>query len=167
MVDVRYNGNTIVVSPEEVEYVDVNTFQILSPASALIPFIERDETHRSLMGSIMQRQAVPCIKRDMPLVSTGLEEQVAKDSGQLILAKNDGVVTEVDNSKIVVEYKDGKKEEHNMYSFSRTNQNTYLKQTPIVTKGQKVKKGDALCDNTSSLNGQLSLGCNLTVAYMP
>lgn len=167
MVDVRHNGNTIVVSPEEVEYIDVNTFQILSPASALIPFIERDETHRSLMGSIMQRQAVPCIKRDMPLVCTGLEEQVAKDSGQLILAKNDGVIVEVDNSKIIVEYKDGKKEEHNMYSFSRTNQNTYLKQTPIVTKGQKVKKGDALCDNTSSLNGQLSLGCNLTVAYMP
>ncbi len=167
MADVRFNANTVNVPAEEIELMDVNSFQILSPASALIPFIERDETHRSLMGSIMQRQAVPCVKREVPLVATGLEEQVMKDSGQLILAKNDGVVLEVDNSKIVIDYKDGTKTEHILSSFNRTNQNTYLKQTPIVQKGQKVKKGDSLCDNTSSLNGQLSLGCNLTIAYMP
>lgn len=167
IIEVRFEANTITVKSDEVEYIDVNSFQTLSPASALIPFIERDETHRSLMGSIMQRQAVPCVKREMPLVATGLEEQVMKDSGQLILAQNDGIILEVDNSKIIAEYKDGKKVEHNLYSFTRTNQNTYLKQTPIVVKGQKIKKGDALCDNTSSLNGQLSLGYNLTIAYMP
>jgi len=133
----------------------------------LIPFVERDETHRSLMGSIMQRQAVPCIRRDAPLVVTGLEEQVVRDSGQLILAKTDGTVVEADNRRIVIEDKEGKKQEYDLYSFTRTNQNTYLKQSPIVTKGQKVKKGQALCDNTSSVNGQLSLGSNLTVAYMP
>jgi len=139
----------------------------LSPASALIPFIERDETHRSLMGSIMQRQAVPCVKRDTPLVVTGLEEQVVRDSGQLMISKTDGVVIEVDNQHIIIEDKDNKKHEYNLYSFIRTNQNTYLKQTPIVLKGQKIKKDQVISDNSSSINGQLALGSNLTVAYMP
>jgi len=149
------------------DFIDVSSYQILSPASALIPFIERDETHRSLMGSVMQRQAVPCVKREAPLVVTGLEEQVVRDSGQLILSKTEGTVVEVDNRHIVIADKEGKKHEYNLYSFTRTNQNTYLKQTPIVVKGQKIKKDQPLCDNSSSLNGQLALGSNLTVAYMP
>jgi DNA-directed RNA polymerase subunit beta len=166
-VDARINANTLKISPKELDFIDVSSYQILSPASALIPFIERDETHRSLMGSIMQRQAVPCIKRDTPLVVTGLEEQVVRDSGQLILSKTDGVVSEVDNKHIIITDKDNKKQEYDLYSFIRTNQNTYLKQTPIVTKNQKVKKGDPICDNSSSINAQLALGSNLTVAYMP
>ncbi len=167
LVDARIYANTLKIAPKELDFVDVSSYQILSPASALIPFIERDETHRSLMGSIMQRQAVPCVKRESPLVVTGLEEQVVKDSGQLILSKTDGTVVEVDNRHIIVEDKEGKKHEYNLYSFIRTNQNTYLKQTPIVTKGQKIKKNQPLCDNSSSINGQLALGSNLTVAYMP
>ncbi len=167
LVDVRFQANTFKLSPKELEFIDVSSYQILSPASALIPFVERDETHRSLMGSIMQRQAVPCIRRDAPLVVTGLEDQVVHDSGQLILAKNEGTVVEVDNRHIIIEDKEGKKQEYDLYSFTRTNQNTYLKQSPIVVKGQKVKKNQPLCDNTSSVNGQLALGSNLTVAYMP
>ncbi len=167
LVDVRIQANTIKISPKELDFIDVSSYQILSPASALIPFVERDETHRSLMGSIMQRQAVPCVKRDTPLVVTGLEEQVVRDSGQLILSKTDGTVVEVDNRHIVIEDKEGKKHEYELYSFTRTNQNTYLKQTPSVSKGQKVKKGQPICDNSSSINGQLALGSNLTVAYMP
>ncbi len=167
LVDARINANTLKISPKELDFIDVSSYQILSPASALIPFIERDETHRSLMGSIMQRQAVPCVRRDTPLVVTGLEEQVVKDSGQLILSKTEGIVSEVDNRHIVITDKEGKKHEYNLYSFIRTNQNTYLKQTPIVAKGQKIKKNQPLCDNSSSINGQLALGSNLTVAYMP
>ena len=167
LVDARINANTIKVSPKEVDFIDVSSYQILSPASALVPFVERDETHRSLMGSIMQRQAVPCIKRDAPLVVTGLEEQAVRDSGQLILSEFDGVVDEIDNSHVVIKDKEGKKHEYKFCSFIRTNQNTFLKQTPIVTKGQKVKKGQALCDNSSSCNGQFSVGANLNIAYMP
>ncbi len=167
LVDARINTNTLKISPKELDFIDVSSYQILSPASALIPFIERDETHRSLMGSVMQRQAVPCVKREAPLVVTGLEEQVVRDSGQLILSKTEGTVVEVDNRHIVIADKEGKKHEYNLYSFTRTNQNTYLKQTPIVVKGQKIKKDQPLCDNSSSLNGQLALGSNLTVAYMP
>ncbi len=165
--EVRINGEPQIVPASQIQLIDVSPFQILSPTSALIPFIEHDEAHRSLMGSVMQKQAVPCIKKEIPLVATGLESQIAQDSGQVILAKSNGTVIQVDSKTITIETNDHKKEIYTLKTFTRTNQNTCLHQTPLVRKGDKVKAGDVLADSSSTSNGQLSLGVNLLVAYMP
>jgi len=166
-VEVRFNGEPKLAELKDVQLIDVSPYQLLSPTSALIPFIERDEAHRSLMGSVMQKQAVPGIKKDIPLVSTGLEAQIAMDSGQVILAKNDGKVVEIDSTHISIETKDKKRDSYNLKNFVRTNQNTCVHETPIVKLNDDVKKGQALADSSSTKGGQLALGHNLTVAYMP
>jgi DNA-directed RNA polymerase subunit beta len=119
------------------------------------------------MGSVMQKQAVPGIKKAVPLVSTGLESQIAMDSGQVILARNDGKVIEIDSSHIVIETKDKKRDEYMLKNFVRTNQNTCVHETPIIKLNEEVKKGQALADSSSTKDGQLALGHDLLVAYMP
>ncbi len=167
-VEARVCGHPTTVSRSKVDYMDVSSQQTISVATSLIPFLEHDDSNRALMGSNMQRQAVACIKPKAPLVGTGIEERAAKDSGQLVVAEEDGTIEEVDASHIKVALS-GRKEESNTYSlrnFSRTNQCTSISQHPLVQKGQKVKKGDILADGAATEKGRLALGQNLLVAFM-
>ena len=166
-VECRFKGDPQIFKLSEIEYIDVSPYQLLSPTSALIPFVERNEARRALMGSVMQKQAVPGIIKDKPLVATGMEKQVARDSGQMILAKNSGIVKEVDANHILIETKDHKKDNYPLKVFVRTNQNTCFHQTPIVHKNDEIKQGQVIADSSSTQDGQLSLGHNLLVAFMP
>lgn len=166
-VEARIQGEPGIAEASEVDYMDVSSAQSISVATSLIPFLEHDDANRALMGSNMQRQAVACIKPDAPLVATGMEERVAYDSGMVEVTRNAGVVKEVDARHIVVETKDGKKEEHNLHTFRRSNQYTMINQRPQVEKGEKVKKGDVISDGPSIDNGTLALGQNLLVAFLP
>ncbi|MHB2155129.1 DNA-directed RNA polymerase subunit beta [Caldithrix abyssi] len=180
-VKARRKGDFPVVAPEEVEYMDVATNQIVSPAASLIPFLEHDDANRALMGSNMQRQAVPLLVPESPIVGTGMEEKVARDSGTLVIAEEDGVVEYVDAEKIVVKMdnppqpKTGKerlldlndRKEYRLLKFIRTNQDTVINQRPLVEAGQKVKKGDILADGCATDQGELALGRNVLVAFMP
>jgi DNA-directed RNA polymerase subunit beta len=169
-VDARIKGSPGICSREEVDFIDVSPQQSISIATSLIPFLQNDDASRALMGSNMQRQAVPLIKPEPPLVGTGVEETVAKDSGLEIIAQEDGVVVDVDASRIVIKpnKEDGKKlKTYNLRVFSRTNQYTCFHQTPIVSKGQKIKKGDPLTEGGGIANGMLALGRNVLVAFMP
>ena len=165
---------------EEIAYMDVAPNQIVSPAAALIPFLEHDDANRALMGSNMQRQAVPLLKPHSPVVGTGLEEIVARDSRTLILAEEDGYCEEVDSQRIIMLYdfneksaealrtfEEKKRVEYKLLKFFRTNQDTCINQRPIVKKGQKVKRGDVLADGCSTQKGELALGQNMLVAFMP
>ena len=165
IVEARINGEPGTCSRDEVDFIDVAPNQLISVAASLIPFLEHDDANRALMGSNMQRQAVPLIKPEAPLVGTGMEEKVAYDSGRLILAEDDGVVTDVDAGSVTVKSGD-KTKKHNLYKFRRSNDYTCISQRPIVEKGQKVKKGDILVDGPSTSNGVLGLGQNLLVAFM-
>jgi DNA-directed RNA polymerase subunit beta len=170
-VEARVFGHPTTVSRSKVEYVDVSPQQTISVATSLIPFLEHDDSNRALMGSNMQRQAVACIKPQAPLVGTGIEEKAAKDSGQLIVAEEDGTVVEVDAShvKVALSGRKSKKDKFNNYllrNFSRTNQCTCISQHPLVHKGQKIKKGDILADGAATDQGRLALGQNLLVAFM-
>jgi len=167
VVEGRYKGEPIEIEKEKVEFLDVCPEQILSVSSSLIPFLQNDDANRALMGSNMQRQAVPLIITEPPLVMTGMEGKVAKESGQIILAKEDGVVEEVDARKIVVREKNGKKRVYNLRRFLRTNQFTCFDQKPRVKKGQRVKRGEPLTDGGAIKDGILALGRNLLVAFMP
>ena len=167
MVEARINGEPGTCSREEVDFIDVSPVQSISVATALIPFLEHDDANRALMGSNMQRQAVVSIKHDAPLVGTGAEGKVAEDSGYLIFADEDGEVVEVDARAMKVKYKSGKTKEYEFLKFKRSNQFTSISQRPIVTRGQKVKKGELLCDGPAIDNGVLALGQNLLVAFMP
>ncbi|HNP18161.1 MAG TPA: DNA-directed RNA polymerase subunit beta [Fulvivirga sp.] len=176
-VKARFEGDFPVVEPKDVRYMDVAPNQIVSVAASLIPFLEHDDANRALMGSNMQRQAVPLLKPEAPIVGTGLEGRVALDSRSLILAEGDGKVEFVDARRIVIKYdmndndllvsfdKDSK--EYELIKFRRTNQDTCINLTPIVKKGQKVTKGQPLVEGYATQNGELALGRNLTVAYMP
>jgi len=166
IAEVRYRGKPTVCSREEVEFIDVAPNQMTSVATALIPFLEHDDANRALMGSNMQRQAVPSIVPSAPLVSTGMEEKAAVDSGRAIVSETDGVVAEVDADTIVVEDSSKKKKEYNLYKFKRSNYFTSISQQPLVEKGQKVKKGDVLADGASIDHGALALGQNLLVAFI-
>ncbi len=180
-VKARLKGDFPVVHPEDVDYMDVATNQIVSPAASLIPFLEHDDANRALMGSNMQRQAVPLLEPEAPIVGTGMERKVAEDSGTLVIARNDGVVEYVDSNKIVVKLDRVQKattgkerlleqKEHDVYEllkFRRTNQDTTINQRPMVVKGQKVKKGDILADGCATERGELALGRNVLVAFMP
>jgi len=176
----RKSGDYVFVTPEEVDYMDVSTDQITSPASALIPFLEHDDANRALMGSNMQRQAVPLLRPKAPIVGTGMEARVAKDSRALILAEGNGVIEFVDSQKIIVRYEDTRNEEeklilfdskekveYKLIKFFRTNQDTCLNQRPIVKCGEKVVKGQPLADAASTERGELALGQNILVAFMP
>ena len=164
-IKVRCVREILEVSPDRVDYMDVSPKQLVSVATAMIPFLESDDAKRSLMGSNMQRQAVPLIKAEAPIIGTGIEYKAAQDSGTCIVAGQDGVVTYVDGDKVVVEGKMGK-EEHLLTKFKRSNQGTCLNQRPIVVSGTKVKKGDVLVDGSSTEQGEMALGKNILIGFM-
>jgi DNA-directed RNA polymerase subunit beta len=159
-------GEAVMVLPKEVEYMDVSPAQIVSVATALIPFLEHNDANRALMGANMQRQAVPLMIPQAPIVGTGLEFRAAVDTGDVVLARNDGAVVDVDAERIVVEGK-GTRDEYPLTKFMRSNQGTLIHQKPVVTLGDKVKQGEVLADGSSTDRGELALGANLLVAFMP
>jgi DNA-directed RNA polymerase subunit beta len=159
-------GEPVTAVPKAIQYMDVNPAQIVSVGTALIPFLEHNDANRALMGANMQRQAVPLLLTESPLVGTGLEYRAAIDTGDVVLAQRSGTVTDMDADKVVVETKDGR-DEYELVKFMRSNQGTIIHQKPIVTLGQKVKEGDLLADGSSTANGELALGKNLLVAFMP
>ncbi len=159
-------GEPVTAAPAEIHYMDVNPAQIVSVGTALIPFLEHNDANRALMGANMQRQAVPLLMAESPLVGTGLEYRAAVDTGDVVLAKRAGKVTDVDADRVVVEAKDGI-DEYDLVKFMRSNQGTIIHHKPIVGLGQKVVQGDVLADGSSTANGELALGKNLLVAFMP
>ena len=165
VVSARFRGNPVRVPVEEVEYVDVDAQQFLSVAAALIPFLRNDDATRALMGSNMQRQAVGSVRPQAPLVGTGVEDQVAEDSGYVIRAAEDGEVVEADAAHVKVKYPK-KTETYRLETFKRSNQYTCISQRTLVVPGQKVKQGDVLVDGPSTDHGTLALGQNLLVAFM-
>jgi DNA-directed RNA polymerase subunit beta len=176
-VKARFEGDFPLVDPEKLNYMDVAHNQIVSIAASLIPFLEHDDANRALMGSNMQRQAVPLLKPEAPIVGTGLEGRVAKDSRALIIAENDGVVDYVDANEIKIRYDYTEQDElvnfisniksYRITKFLRTNQSTCVNLRPIVKKGQRVTKGDVLCEGYATQDGELAIGRNLKVAFMP
>ena len=171
LVAVRHANEFELMSPDRIDLMDVSPQQVVSIAASLIPFLEHDDANRALMGSNMQRQAVPVLKAEKPLVGTGLETVVARDSGVCIVAKNSGVVESVDASRIVVRVTDKKSKSasdvYNLIKYTRSNQNTCINQRPIVKAGDIVKADDILADGPSVDNGELALGQNIRIAFMP
>ena len=159
-------GEAVVALPKDVEYMDVSPAQIVSVATALIPFLEHNDANRALMGANMQKQAVPLMIPQAPIVGTGLEFRAAVDTGDVVLAHNDGAVVDVDAERIVVEGR-GTRDEYPLTKFMRSNQGTLIHQKPVVTLGDRVKKGEVLADGSSTDGGELALGANLLVAFMP
>jgi DNA-directed RNA polymerase subunit beta len=159
-------GEAVVVAPKDVEYMDVSPAQIVSVGTALIPFLEHNDANRALMGANMQRQAVPLMIPQAPIVGTGLEFRAAVDTGDVVLSRSDGAVVDVDAERIVVEGR-GTRDEYPMTKFMRSNQGTLIHQKPVVSLGDKVKKGEVLADGSSTDGGELALGANLLVAFMP
>ena len=164
-VRVRRKNEIIEVDNDKVQYVDVSPKQLVSVAAAMIPFLEHDDAKRALMGANMQRQAVPLMTTESPIVGTGIEYRAAKDSGILVLAEDDGVIEKVTGSSITVKYKNGKTIVHKLRKFKRTNGGTCINQKPIVKKGEIVKKGDAIADGPATANGEMALGKNVLVAF--
>ena len=164
-IRVRFKNEVIEVESDKVQYVDVSPKQLVSIAAAMIPFLEHDDAKRALMGANMQRQAVPLMITESPIVGTGIEYRAAKDSGILVLAEEDGVIEKVTGDSITVKYDNGKKVVHKLRKFKRTNGGTCINQKPIVKKGEKVKKGDAIADGPSTQNGEMALGKNVLVAF--
>ncbi len=165
-IPARIKGEPGTAMAEELDFVDVSSRQQFSVATSLIPFLEHDDANRALMGTNMQRQAVPLIMPEAPYVGTGLEEKVARDSGMVVIAPEAGTIAKVDSSCIVLETDKGKEYEFKLLKFQRSNKFTSLNQRPIVEKGEKVKKGQILADGPSTQGGELALGKNLLVAYM-
>jgi len=164
-VEARIHGEPGIVDRDDVDYMDVSPYQCISIATALIPFVEHDDSNRALMGSNMQRQAVPLVSPQAPLVGTGIERKAAMDSGQVMLAPSDGVIKEVDASHIVISSK-GTIKNYPLNNYLRSNEYTCIHQRPIVRQGQKVKEGDVIADSTSTQDGELALGQNLLVAFL-
>lgn len=174
LIAARRKGEFALVQPDEVELMDVSPNQLVSIAASLIPFLEHDDANRALMGSNMQRQAVPLIRTHAPLVGTGIERVVARDSGQIITARHDGEVIMVDGTKIVVRRTNSRTEDvgsdvdiYNLTKYQRSNQNTCVTQRPVVLVGEKVKAGDTLADGPGTDSGELALGQNVLIAFMP
>jgi DNA-directed RNA polymerase subunit beta len=174
MVEARVSGQPDMVSVTSIEYIDVSPKQCISVATALIPFLEHDDANRALMGSNMQRQAVSCVKPEAPFVGTGIEDKAAADSGQAVIAKNSGKVISVDGNHIVVEEeapagakKKTHKREYLLHTFMKSNAFTSMNQVPRVLKGDMVKKGQLLADGSSTDHGELALGQNMLVAFVP
>ena len=173
LVSCRQNLNFILSKPENIDYIDVSPKQLVSVAASLIPFLENDDANRALMGSNMMRQAVPLLKPEAPLVGTGIESDVALDSGVTIVAKRAGIVDKIDGKRIVIKATDEKDftksgvDIYNLQKFKRSNQNTCINQKPLVRVGDKVKTGDIIADGPSTKIGELALGKNVTVAFMP
>ncbi|HAR41752.1 MAG TPA: DNA-directed RNA polymerase subunit beta [Bdellovibrionales bacterium] len=173
-VSARRKGDFALVNPDDIELMDVSPNQLVSIAASLIPFLEHDDANRALMGSNMQRQAVPLIRTAAPLVGTGIERIVARDSGQIICSKYDGEVIMVDGTKIVVRRTNARAEEvgsdvdiYNLTKYQRSNQNTCVTQRPVVISGDRVKAGDVLADGPATDAGELALGQNVLIAFMP
>ncbi|MBQ3415422.1 MAG: DNA-directed RNA polymerase subunit beta [Clostridia bacterium] len=164
-IRVRFKNEVIEVDKNMVQYIDVSPKQLVSIAAAMIPFLEHDDAKRALMGANMQRQAVPLMITESPIVGTGMEYRAAKDSGILVLAEDDGVVEKVSADSITMKYKNGKKVVHKLRKFKRTNGGTCINQRPIVKKGEEVKKGDSIADGPSTKNGEMALGKNVLVAF--
>lgn len=174
LVSCRYKGEFTLTTPDKIEYIDVSPRQIVSVAASLIPFLEHDDANRALMGSNMQRQAVPTLRPEKPLVGTGIERMVASDSGATVVAKRGGIVDSVDAARIVVRVSDEDNSSndvgvdiYNLTKFTRSNQNTCINQRPLVEVGDKVESGDVLADGPSTDIGELALGQNLLIAFMP
>ena len=173
LVSCRQNLNFLLAKPETIDYIDVSPKQLVSVAASLIPFLENDDANRALMGSNMMRQAVPLLKPEAPLVGTGIESDVALDSGVTIVAKRDGVVDKIDGKRIVIkvteetDFSKSGVDIYNLQKFKRSNQNTCINQRPLVRVGDKVKTGDIIADGPSTRLGELALGKNVTVAFMP
>ncbi|MEE9613558.1 MAG: DNA-directed RNA polymerase subunit beta [Thermodesulfobacteriota bacterium] len=166
-VSARKGGDFIMAKPGEVTLMDVSPNQLVSIAASLIPFLENDDANRALMGSNMQRQAVPLVKTEAPVVGTGMESVVARDSGVTVVARNAGTVESVDAARVVIKNDVGGVDIYNLTKFRRSNQNTCLNHKPIVSKGDKVGKGHVVADGPSTDNGELALGRNVLVAFMP
>ena len=164
-IRVRHKNEIIEVDKELVQYIDVSPKQLVSIAAAMIPFLEHDDAKRALMGANMQRQAVPLMLTEAPIVGTGIEYRAAKDSGILVLAEDDGVVEKVTGDSITMKYKNGKTVVHKLRKFKRTNGGTCINQKPIVSKGEKVKKGEAIADGPSTKDGEMALGKNVLIAF--
>jgi len=173
LVSCRDNLNFVLSKPENIDYIDVSPKQLVSVAASLIPFLENDDANRALMGSNMMRQAVPLLKPESPLVGTGIESDVALDSGVTIVSKRDGVVDKIDGKRIVIKATDETDftksgvDIYNLQKFKRSNQNTCINQKPLVRVGDKVRAGDIIADGPSTKLGELALGKNVTVAFMP
>ncbi|MCX7231321.1 MAG: DNA-directed RNA polymerase subunit beta [Burkholderiales bacterium] len=174
LVSVRINGETLLTSPDKVEYIDVAPSQIVSVAASLIPFLEHDDANRALMGSNMQRQAVPCLRPEKPVVGTGIERTCAVDSGTVVTALRGGHVDYVDANRVVIRVNDDEAtagevgvDIYNLIKYTRSNQNTNINQRPIVRKGDQVARGDVIADGASTDLGELALGQNMLVAFMP
>ncbi len=167
--DVFFGATTEIsnVAPAEVQLMDVSPKQIVSVATALIPFLEHDDANRALMGANMQRQAVPLLRAEAPYIGTGIESRAARDAADMILAEEDGTITEVDGNAITVQYKNKGRVVYRLLKFERSNQDTCINQKPIVAQGQAIKKGEILAHGPSTDNGELALGKNLVVAFMP
>ncbi|NKB32983.1 MAG: DNA-directed RNA polymerase subunit beta [Pseudomonadales bacterium] len=174
LVTVRYKGETTLKAREEVDYMDVAPQQMVSVAAALIPFLEHDDANRALMGSNMQRQAVPTLKTEKPLVGTGMERNVARDSGVCVVAFRGGVIESVDAARIIVRVNDDETDAgeagvdiYNLTKYTRSNQNTCISQRPLVKEGDEIARGDILADGPSIDMGELALGQNMRIAFMP
>ena len=162
----RHRNDTVSVNREEVDYVDVSPKMMISIATAMIPFLENDDANRALMGANMQRQAVPLMTTQAPIVATGIEHKCAVDSGVCVLAEGDGTVTRVDAQHVSVRYDAGETKDYKLIKFARSNQGTCINQRPIVSAGDRVAKGDILADGPSTSNGEIALGKNILVGYM-
>jgi DNA-directed RNA polymerase subunit beta len=173
LVSCRQNLNFVLSKPENIDYIDVSPKQLVSVAASLIPFLENDDANRALMGSNMMRQAVPLLKPESPLVGTGIERDVALDSGVTIVSKRDGIVDKIDGKRIVIkateetDFTKSGVDIYNLQKFKRSNQNTCINQKPLVKVGDKIKSGDIIADGPSTKLGELGLGKNVTVAFMP
>src|SRR5205085_8858199 len=177
LVNARKAGNFVLVSRDEVDYVDVSPKQLVSVAASLVPFLEHDDANRALMGANMQRQSVPLLRAEAPLVGTGMEGVTARDSGAVVLARRSGIVDSVDSERIIVRVEG---EHHPMQlsrevgsdiyqltKFKRSNQNTCINQKPVVREGERVVKGQVIADGPCTEQGELALGRNVLVAFMP
>ena len=165
-VSARYRDEILEVTPDRIDYMDVSPRQLVSVVTACIPFLENDDANRALMGSNMQCQAVPLLTTDSPIVGTGIEHKIAKDSGSAVLAKEDGVVEKVASDVIVIRGDSGIKHTHDLIKFARSNQSCCINQRPIVVEGERVKKNDIIADGPAMDNGELALGKNILIGFM-
>jgi DNA-directed RNA polymerase subunit beta len=165
-VSARHHSDFLFVKPDDIEYIDVAPNQIVGISAALIPFLSHDDANRALMGSNMQAQGVPLLTPEIPRVSTGMEKPAALDSGQVLLAEEDGEVISVVGDKVVIRNKQNENREYKLWKYERSNQSTCIDQRPIVRKSQLVKKGDVIADSSSTVEGNLALGQNVTVAFL-
>ena len=167
LIPVRYKQDFLTVTPSEVDFIGVSPIQVVSVAASLIPFFEHDDANRALMGSNMQRQSVPLLLPQKPIVGTGLENQIALDSGMVINAQRDGIVESVTANKIIIRENSGRHYKYDLQKYQRSNQETCINHRPIVWEGEKIKSGQMLTDGPGIISSELSLGQNVLVAYMP